>query len=95
MIHDIKSVGLGQFFLLLDVLMEVTMRAVLHNDVVVVWSLDDFIQSHNIIMNKGSMNLNFCLKHFKVGSSELLQLYDFYGITFMRFFDFYPFVHFT
>lgn len=38
------------------------------------------------------MDLNFCLEHFEIGPSELLELDHFDGIAFMDFFYLYSLV---
>lgn len=92
LVHDLQRVVLCEFLLLLDVLMQIAMRAVLHDDVKEVRGLDDFVQSHYILVHQTSMDLDFCLQHLQVGASELFELNDLDGVPLVYFLYFYSLV---
>lgn len=68
------------------------MRTVLHHQIVMMRGFDNFNQFYNIFMFKSRMYFHFGLKQLQVGSSKLVQVYNFYSISFVRRIDFNPFV---
>lgn len=92
LLHNFLGVALREPFLLLDVFVQIAVGTVFKDEVVEVGSLDDLMQSKDVLVNKLSVDLYFCLEHFEIGPAELLEFYHFDGKAFVDFFYLYAFV---
>lgn len=81
--QDLQSITFCQLFLLGDVLAKVAVRAVLHDEVVIVSCLDYFMQFDDVLMLEVVVNRYFLLKHVQTVTFKLLQVYHLYRITFV------------
>ena len=72
--------------------MQVAVWAIFEDEVVEVGCLDDLVQPKDVFVDQVPVNLYFCLEHFEIGPTKLLQFDHFYGITFMDLFYLYSLV---
>ena len=93
--HDLSCVFFSQFFLLLNVLMKIAMRTILHYNVVEVRSLDNLVQPDNILMHQILVNLDLSFQHLQIRSSELFQFNDLDGIPLVVSFNLDSFIDIT
>jgi hypothetical protein len=70
LLHYLYGHALSDFFFLADVIHEISVGAVLQDNVVMVRSFNDFMALHDVLMAQGFVNLYFALKHTQIGASE-------------------------
>ena len=51
LLHYLYWIFLGQFLFLLDVFVQIAMRAILHDDVEIICSFDNLVQPDHILMH--------------------------------------------
>ena len=71
LLHDLNCHTLSDFLFLIYVIHQVSMCAVLQDDVIMMGSLDYFVAFYDVVVAEGFVNLYFALEHVEVWASEL------------------------
>lgn len=74
LINYFNCMTFWQSFLLGDVLIEIPMRTVLHDQVIVMRCLDHLYKFHDVIVTEALVHLNFIFQHIEVAPFEFFQV---------------------